>query len=200
MESNTSRSKQSTEEEVDEILPPVEAIREVRVRKTISVFHCFNQLLLAFDHEKYENNAIGGTDKTLIKQLNISRIWPVLLTKKFYLTAYNISLRFAAEAAAGMGSPLRKFLTLTIKNVADARNMSFRGRNNVTFTTNPQTVPQNDYFEIGHIKAVLLVKLGGGSCVSILPLCILPFYHPTRALFQTDQLPELEYFDSKKSL
>ena len=55
----------------------------------------------------------------VIVQRDIDRFWNVLMRQKFDLVDHDISVRFAGEAGADMGGPLREFFTLTMRRFPD---------------------------------------------------------------------------------
>ena len=97
------------------------------------------------------------------------------------------NIRFAGEAAADAGGPLREFFTLAMQRLKELPSMTFGGDRSICFTSDTDSVLSKKYFLVGQICGVSILSLGRG------PECI----HPAvvRALFKIDQPVEIEGID-----
>ena len=107
----------------------------------------------------YHENAITS-EKHLIVQRDKNRFWPVIFKQKFDLSTQKISVRFAGEAAADAGGPLREFLTLTMQQVCDILGLLFGDNNALYFKTFPERKKKQEYHKIAQLVGLAVLNLG----------------------------------------
>lgn len=125
--------------------------------------------------------------KTVILQRDIRFFWKILFRQNLDLSVHSPNVRFAGEAAADAGGPLREFFTLAMQRFKELPSMTFGGNESVCFTCDAESVLSKKYFMVGQICGVSILTLGRG------PECI----HPAivRALFKVEQPEEIEEVD-----
>ena len=77
------------------------------------------------DKAVLEASSLTKRDKHIIAQRDPHLFWSVIFRQRLNLKASNIIVRFAGEAAADTGGPLREFLTLAMAGFSEAGIMFF---------------------------------------------------------------------------
>lgn len=129
---------------------------------------------------------LQGSEKTLIVQRDNHRFWPILFRQKFDLSNALLNGRFAGEAAADAGGPLREFLTLAMKRIPES-SVIFGSVDQICFNSNPEALLSNTYYKLGQLTGLSVITHGRG------PECL----HPAivRAMYKVDQPMEMEEVD-----
>ena len=96
------------------------------------------------------------------------RFWDRLLRQRFDVTTRHVRVIFAGEAAADGGGPMREFLTLFCRQFPDLPGLVFGDNNNVFFKMLPVSVQGKQYFMLGQLCALAIIKIGRG------PECLNP--------------------------
>ena len=105
--------------------------------------------------------------KYVIVQRDIDRFWNVLMRQKFDLVDHDISVRFAGEAGADMGGPLREFFTLTMRRFPDIPALILGKAGNVFLKMMPESFRKGDYYLLGQLVGMSIIKIGRGpECFS----------------------------------
>ena len=80
---------------------------------------------------------------------------------------HDISVRFAGEAGADMGGPLREFFTLTMRRFPDIPALILGKAGNVFLKMMPESFRKGDYYLIGQLVGMSIIKIGRGpECFS----------------------------------
>ena len=129
-------------------------------------------------------NATPKPEKTVIVQRDNRRFWSILFRQKFNLTRDTIVIRFAGEAAADVGGPMREFLTLAMKRFPELGSMIFGGSTKICFSSDTESILLEKYRTLGQLTGISILTLGRG------PECL----HPAivRAIYKVEQLTEIE--------
>lgn len=119
--------------------------------------------------------------KTVLAQRDTRYFWNILFRQNFDLASEDVKVRFAGEAAADDGGPLKEFLTLSMKIFKEC-NLCF-GNKECALRSSPDD-PENRFYKLGQITGLSILITGRG------PECL----HPAvvRAIFDVDQPQEIE--------
>ena len=79
-----------------------------------------------------------------------------------------INVRFAGEAAADVGGPLREFLTLAMKRFSSISGLLFGSNSSVCFKMVPESLVKKDYYKLGQLVGLSVLYTGRG------PHCLNP--------------------------
>ena len=86
---------------------------------------------------------------------------------KVYLVDHDIFVRFAGEAGADMGSPLREFFRLTVRRFRDIPALILGKAGNVFLKTMPERFRKGDYYLLGQLVGMSIIKIARGpECFS----------------------------------
>ncbi|XP_057306867.1 uncharacterized protein LOC130645038 isoform X2 [Hydractinia symbiolongicarpus] len=155
----------------------------------------------ATSHSEFMENAlskftaIDKKKKIIIIQRDKSKFWSVLFRQKLNLTTHAPCVRFAGEAGADAGGPLREFLTLSMKNIPLLSTMVFGEEKCLCFDANTESLIDNKYFFLGQLSALSILQNGRG------PEC----FHPAvvRSIYGLNQPATIENvgdYEIKKTL
>ncbi|XP_057298887.1 uncharacterized protein LOC130629634 [Hydractinia symbiolongicarpus] len=155
----------------------------------------------ATSHSEFMDNAlskftaIDKKKKIIIIQRDKSKFWSVLFRQKLNLTTHAPCVRFAGEAGADAGGPLREFLTLSMKNIPLLSTMVFGEEKCLCFDANTESLIDNKYFFLGQLSALSILQNGRG------PEC----FHPAvvRSIYGLNQPATIENvgdYEIKKTL
>lgn len=113
--------------------------------------------------------------KTVIVQREQSKFWAVLFRQSLNLQVHAPNIRFAGEAGADAGGPLREFLTLVMKRIPSIPSMVFGNEKCICFTANPDSLIKQQYFLLGQISALSIIQNARGpECLH--PALVRSFY------------------------
>ena len=89
------------------------------------------------------------------------------MRQKFDLVDNDNSVRFAGEAGADMGGPLREFFTLTMKRFPDIPALILGKAGNLFLKMMPESFRKGDYYLLGLLVGMTIIKIGiGPECFS----------------------------------
>ena len=129
--------------------------------------------------------------KHIIIQRDPSRFWNVLWRQKFDLSKETIMIRFAGEAGADAGGPLREFLTLAMQRFSKISGLLF-GEGEVCFKLVPQSLLDRSYYKLGQLTGLAIVIIGRGpECLNPIIVNTLFNQQPSQISFVKDA--ELSY-------
>ena len=74
--------------------------------------------------------------KCVLVHRESKRFWDILCRQKFDLSIHDVNIRFAGEAAADTGGPLREFLTLSVQMFNCLNNIFFGASHSLAFNAN----------------------------------------------------------------
>ena len=100
--------------------------------------------------------------KYVIFQRDVDHFWNVLMRQQFDLVDNDISVRFAGEAGADIGGPLRKFFTLTMKRFLDIPALILGKAGNVFLKMMPESFRKGDYYLLGELVGMAIIKIDRG--------------------------------------
>ena len=125
--------------------------------------------------------------KHVIVQRHPSLFWAILFRQNFDLAQHDIVVRFAGEAGADVGGPLREFLVLCMRKLPLLGQLVFGEPTSLAFQLSSEGILQKQFYKLGQLSAYSILLLGRG------PEC----FHPAvvRALFRREQpllLEEIE--------
>ena len=107
--------------------------------------------------------------KHIIIQRDPDRFWHLLLKQTFDLSQENILVRFAGEAAADLGGPLREFLTLAMATFSRIPGIIFGDSNSIGLKLIPEYLIKNQYFKLGQIIGLSILTIGRGpECFNLM--------------------------------
>ena len=131
------------DEEVDrffETYPPCDIVTSVVAVPTKTEIDKFSVNQSLKDVRDRVDVSKKNVTKYVVVQRDIYRFWNVLMRQKFDLVDHDISVRFAGEAGAGMGGPLREFFTLTMKRFPDIPTLILGKAGNVFLKMMPKVL------------------------------------------------------------
>ena len=99
--------------------------------------------------------------KHIIIQRDPDRFWH-LLKQTFDLSQENILVRFAGEAAADLGGPLREFLILAMATFSRIPGIIFGDSNSIGLKLIPEYLIKNQYFKLGQIIGLSILTINRG--------------------------------------
>ena len=95
----------------------------------------------------------------------------ILLKQNFDLKKEDISVRFAGEAGADLGGPLREFLTLVMERFFLIPGIAIGSEGNVYLRMLPENMIKRQYFLLGQLTGLSIVIIGRGcECFNLLML------------------------------
>ena len=146
-----------------------------------------SQILLDLNDAFLEYKRTNKKLKHVIVQRDSSLFWAVLFRQNFDLTQHDIVVRFAGEAGADVGGPLREFLVLCIRKLPLLGQLVFGEPTSLAFQLSSEGIMQKQFYKLGQLSGYSILLLGRG------PVC----FHPVvvRALFRQEQpllLEEIE--------
>ena len=100
--------------------------------------------------------------KYVIVQRDVARFWNALMRQIFDLVDNDIFVRFAGEAGADMGGPLREFFTLTVKRFPDIPALILGKAGNVFLKMMPEHFRKGGYYLLGQLIDMAIMKIGRG--------------------------------------
>ena len=127
----------------------------------------------------------------MLVQRDSRLFWDILFRQNFDLSAQEIRVRFAGEAAADVGGPFREFLTLSMQRFGELSYLLIGEPGNFAFKQNPEALLQKKLFKLGQITALSILFHGRG------PECL----HPSivRALFNIGQPDVIEHINDAET-
>ena len=143
------------DEEVDrffETYPPCDKVTYVVAVPTKTEIDKFSVNLFLKGVRDRVDVSKKNVTKYVVVQSDIDRFWNVLMRQKFDLVDHDISVRFAGEAGAGMGGPLREFFTLTMKRFPDIPTLILGKAGNVFLKMMPESFRKEDYYLLGQLE------------------------------------------------
>ena len=107
-------------------------------------------------------NCAPKKEKNIIIQRDPDRFWPVLFRQTLNVREYDIKVRFAGEAAADYGGPLRKFLTLAMQRFSDISSIVTGNQNSVHFKMISDRIVKNHYNLLGQLVGLSILDIVRG--------------------------------------
>ena len=146
-----------------------------------------SQILLDLNNAFLEYKRTNKKLKHVIFQRDPSLFWAILLRQNFDLTQHDIVVRFAGEAGADVGGPLREFLVLCMRKLPWLGQLKFGESTSLTFQLSSKCILQKQFYKLGQLSACSILLLGRGP----------ERFHPAvlRVLFRPEQpllLEEIE--------
>ena len=93
-------------------------------------------------------------------QWDPDQFWHFLLKQTFDLNQENILVRFAGEAAADFGGPLREFVTLAMATFSRIPGIISGDSNSIGLKMIPEYLIKNQYFKLGQIIGLSILTIG----------------------------------------
>ena len=158
------------DEEVDrffETYPPCHNVTSEAAAPSKTEIDKFSVNLFLKDVRDRVDISKKNVTKYVIVQRDLDHFWNVLMRQKFDLVDHDISVRFAGEAGADMGGPLREFFTLTMKRFTDIPALILGKAGNVFLKMMPGSFRKGDYYLLGQLVGMAIIKIGRGpECFS----------------------------------
>ena len=104
-----------------------------------------------------------------IIQPDPDRFWHLLLKQTFDLSQEYVLVRFAGKAVADLGGPLRELFTLAMTAFSRVSVVIFSYSNSMSLTLIPECLIKNQYFKLGQIIGLSILRIGRGpECFNLM--------------------------------
>ena len=104
-----------------------------------------------------------------IIQPDPDRFWHLLLKQTFDLSQEYVLVRFAGKAVADLGGPLRELFTLAMTAFSRVSGVIFSDSNSISVKLIPECLIKNQYFKLGQIIGLSILRIGRGpECFNLM--------------------------------
>ena len=121
-----------------------------------------SQILLDLNNAFLEYKRTNKKLKHVIGQKDPSLFWAILLRQNFDLTQHDIVVRFAGEAGADVGGPLREFVVLCMRKLPWLEQLKFGEPTSLAFQLSSERILQKQFYKLGQLTACSILLLGKG--------------------------------------